>query len=71
MSDYVQDILNILDDIDVSLIHLRDELHRRGDKAIPTQSLKWSEVCELLIKNGVELPVDEMDKLEQIIKKGE
>ena len=37
----------------------------------PTQSLKWSEVCELLIKNGVELPVDEMDKLEQIIKKGE
>lgn len=28
-------------------------------------------VCELLIRNGVELEEKEMDKLEQIIKKGD
>ena len=41
------------------------------EKTQPTQSLKWSEVCELLIKNGVELSTEAMDELEQIIKKGE
>ena len=67
MSDYVQDILNILDDIDVSLVHLRDELHRRGDKAIPTQSLKWSEVLRWLEKWGIEVENKAFDELKEII----